>query len=174
MIAYLLSGNIMRRCYTHAGFKQPRTTYPQYPQFPPSTPAPVAPVGCDRNGNPTRQDQFGFGYCVCGGRQVGEVAGIAACSALTVRCSAFQAFTVNDPLLDAIQTVCDRLSEENCRAGALSIVGTIPACQDILRAGSAQCGAREAQSFFETEVNRMCAPFNPSSNGSGSNGFVQG
>jgi hypothetical protein len=161
-----------------SGFKEPRPPY--HPNFPPyrpptfPTPPPQVPASCNRNGLP-----FGLGNCICDGAEVGEAVGLAACSRLGAECSPFQAFS-SDQFLDSLQQVCDALAEDSCKASAQNSALALSGCLQLLQVGnqrngiSGGCSAQHARTFFANEVDRMCAPLNPSTGNNAPNWGFQG
>ena len=125
------------------------------PSIPPATTEPPAQQGCVGN------LPFGLDSCVCDGALAGEAAGLAACGRVFNECaSTIQAFSVpqQDPLLTAVQRICDSFALDSCLSVSMSAFLNIPGCADILRDGTPRCSPAQARDLFERTVEFQCDP----------------
>lgn len=102
---------------------------------------------------------FGLENCLCDGAEVGEVAGLAACSILASECLEFAAFS--DNTVRAVQAVCDTFAFTGCKSAAQGALVINQGCGDIIRRGTSKCSPTQAKFIFDSNVDRQCAPLCP-------------
>jgi len=132
---------------------------PYEPEAPASyvpTPDPSSGRGCFGN------LPFGLENCVCEGAEIGEAAGLAACSKVFDKCgSGIQQFSLSDEKkLKAVQRACDSLSAGSCVLTGKQLAMTHPMCAEILK-GKGSCSAKKAQRILERSLKRTCDPLCP-------------
>lgn len=107
---------------------------------------------------------FGLENCLCDGAQVGEAAGLAACSLVAQECldNSFAAFSFQeDKTVDAIQQVCDTFAKTGCSSAADNAKRINPGCGQIIDFGTNKCTPDQAKFIFDQNVDRQCAPLCP-------------
>ena len=97
---------------------------------------------------------------VCDGNKVGEAAGIAACGRVMRGCdNSIIAFSApQNPLLEAVQRVCDTMAMDSCFSVSMDVIVTVTGCAEILRSGSPVCSPEQARIIFENTVEGACQP----------------
>lgn len=135
---------------TYAPTPAPYVEAPKYP----STPQPTR--GCFGN------LPFGLENCVCDGAEIGEAAGLAACSSVFSQCAGgLAAFSAPiDQKLEAIEKACDSLTASSCVLTGKQLAMANPTCAALLQ-GAGSCSATEAEAILTASVERTCEPLCP-------------
>jgi len=123
---------------------------------------------CSAPANPPPQEKgctdnfslpFGLENCVCDGAEVGNAAGLAACSRVATECLDFVSFsTLQDGALEAVQKVCDSLALDSCTSAAQVVPFDNPGCAELLQFGTNKCSPQQANDIFKRSVQFSCDP----------------
>ena len=100
---------------------------------------------------------FGLENCICDGAQVGEAAGIAACSRVATQCEHFVPFSN----LEAVSRICDSLALDACTSSARIVLEQNPTCLKHFDKGGSSCTGSEAKKTFDDAVKEFCEPLCP-------------
>ena len=105
---------------------------------------------------------FGLENCVCSGAEIGETAGLAACSAVFTECgTGVTPFSLGlDQKLESVQRACDSLAAGSCLLTGKQLAMSHPICADLIM-GRGSCSAERAQEILEASLDRSCEPLCP-------------
>mmetsp|Transcript_32810 Transcript_32810/g.93108 ORF Transcript_32810/g.93108 Transcript_32810/m.93108 type:complete len:428 (-) Transcript_32810:474-1757(-) len=138
---------------TQAPTPAPTISYIEEATYLPGTPDPTR--GCLGN------LPFGLENCVCTGAEIGEAAGLAACSAVFTECGGgITEFSFRADQLVAVQRACDALASGSCVMTGKQLAMSHPVCADLLM-GKGSCSADTAQEILEASLDRTCEPLCP-------------
>lgn len=105
---------------------------------------------------------FGLEQCVCDGATIGEVAGLAGCSAVFAECAELMPFSAGTSPEDvAVNRACDSLSASSCTSAAPQVAAQNDACRDLMQQGSSKCSSGQMEALFKRTVESICEPLCP-------------